>query len=759
MMRILLAVVVLVFPAGASIAGVFPPFEKADAAPMTFWASQPVKPGQTVMLLGANYAADSVVRAARLSDGDPGSPLDPVIPAVGFAKIKPLQVAGTVLQFLLPASGQEGVYTYAVQAGSRMSPVGLLNAPDPWFVQGDCGETASPGGWVGVFGLCIAIPGGPASRVALVADGKMVAVLTARPEGGTRYGQYFDVPADVPLGTYTLFVYNGHGGPVAWVRYSGYANDPIPTFTVAPKPVWPAAVFAVAQETGATDDDKIAGAVARASANGAGIIALPAGVLKLTRSVSLPNQTVLRGAGLKNSILEWTVDPTDAGGKPLPLIRGAEIPRQAGGGRASFSLEDLSLIAAPSLGACIVERTATAVPAHFRRVLFRAPQQKNENEARPAIQLQNTRNLEISGCDIDGFTCVAVDYASGSYLRITDNTLRWRGATLLLHRDHHNILFERNHLVMAGTFTGNGYTPQQNPNPGLWYDGFDSSNVRDLYYTNNTSTREETEPPHPCIGITFDGNSAAYWGKIAAVNGTRLTLASPTNDGDRYGHPPCQPGAFVRIVAGRGVGQWRYLTTRKTARVTEIEVDRPWDVEPDATSWLAINSFQGRTLFVRNDFGNEPCLQTYFGSHDVIWAENKIGVPGQRVTMPVWVGPIAGGMESGWHYQVLDNQVSQLGADMTTVIANFGPTPDGYTGPITGGHIYRDNRAVEPGARFVIHPASRTDGLLVEDNQGLSDLHLEGARDTQGLIRGNTDSAGSRLEPARPAGLEIVVAK
>ena len=455
------------------------------------------------------------------------------------------------------------------------------------------------------------------------------------------------------------------------------------------------------------------------------------------------------------SILQWSADPTDESGKPQPLIRGADIPLQAGGGRASFSLEDLSLIAAPTLGVCIVQRMDTAVPAHFRRVLFRAPMQKNEWVATPVIQLATNRNLEISGCTIEGFSCIAVEYGSASYLRITDNLLRWRGAPLKLVRDHHNIIFQRNHLVMIGTFEGNGYTKQQNANPGVWYDGFDASNIRDLYFANNTSTREEAEPPDNCVGITFDGYNAAYWGKIAAVNGLRLTLASPMNGGDNWGHQPCQPGAFVRIVAGRGVGQWRHLTTLKTTRVTEIEVDRPWDVNPDGTSWLAVNNFEGRTLFVQNEFGNEPCLQTYFGTADVIWAENKIGVQGRHVAMPIWVGPIRGGMQSGWHYQVLDNQV--FDTEMITAIPNWGPTPDGYTGPMTGGHIYRGNRGVGSNGSFVIRPPARTEGLLIEDNVGLSELHLEGAKETRGILRANTNTFGDLMKPACPAGLGVLV--
>lgn len=730
-----------------------------EGLPKIFWVSQPVRSGQTVLLQGAGLVAGTGPRMTFLPDDEPGLPPAAELPVkeLNWEPVDPLLATGASMALPLPR-GDDRVTAVSWQRGRQSTRPVLVNAPEVWFVQGDQGDTASPGGWLGVFGTCLRLDAA-APRLALVAEGRPARVVTGTAtEVGhdTGYGHYFRLPADLAPGRYTVYLHNGHGGPAAWTRYAGYAHGPLDSVTIAPRVVWPTAEFTV--DPGADDDARLAAALARARANGGGVIVVPAGTLRLARPLLLPQRTLLRGQGRDVSTLEWTADPTTPDGRPLPLISGEGLPRPDGGQRAAFSLEDLTVRGGPTLGQCLVERSQTTIPAYLKRVRLVAPRQKSEREARPALQLNQTANFAVTDCDLDAFSCITVQYSSASYLRIAGNRLRWRGATINLLRDHQNVIIEDNRLTMAGTFRDNGYTPEQNPNPGLWWDAFDSSNVRDLYYAHNTSGREEAEPPHTCIGITFDGNGAAYFGRVTAVNGTHLTLAAPTNRGDIYNHPPCQPGAFVRIVAGRGMGQWRHLVSRATIAVTELEVDRPWDVEPDATSWLAVNGFQGRALFIENDFGNEPCLQTYFGSHDVIWAGNKFGLVGQRTTVPVWYGTIAGGMQSDWHYQVLDNEIRGDSVDLVTVNASFGQLPADYAGPLSLGHLYRGNWASGT-SRFMLALPPRMDGFVVEGNRRLSELRTKDAEQSRGLLRYNSGVTDQALAATLPAGSGVVQAE
>ena len=121
----------------------------------------------------------------------------------------------------------------------------------------------------------------------------------------------------------------------------------------------------------------------------------------------------------------------------------------------------------------------------------------------------------------------------------------------------------------------------------------------------------------------------------------------------------------------------------------------------------------------------------------MIFADNLLGVPGKAVAMPVWA---QGGLNA-WHYQVLDNQVAELGARMTTALSHNKQHPD-YTGPVTGTAIYRNNRAAGAAAVFSIQVPDRCLGFLIEGNHGLAELKPGKAGDGSGLARNNTDVNG-----------------
>ena len=749
--------------------------------PMIFWHSQPVRPNETLMLSGANLTPGTQVEVCKLPDGKAGQPtaFDPAAKGLSWQPLGLLQLTPQLAQAVMPA-GKEGVYACRVRNGDLIGAARLVNAPDVWFAQGDQGETASPGGWIGVFGTCIAAnsnplpvgirtgtgkpksslprpaalpkaaPSEPQTLLALVARGQTVRVLTSRPSGGTRYGQFFDLPADCPLGTYELFVHNGCGGPHGWTRLADHYNEqPITTITVAVPEEWPNTGVDVTKLPGGNDDERFAKAIA--ACRSGGIIFVPSGTYRLTQPLVLPHRTLLRGAGMDKTKLEWTADPKDGKGQHLPLIRGDAVSSKNGfDKRASFSLEDLSITASPTHEGHVIVREHTSVPAHFRRVAARCPLQTRVPE-RFILDMRYARNTEITECIWDAFYVIGL-YKEVSHLRCNDNHFRWRGQTVSLLRHHNNILFAHNRITMAGTLTGNGYTVAMNANPGFAYAGHDYSNCRNLYYAHNISDREEAEPPHGSIGITFDGATAAYSGRIASVAGTKISLVGSTLGANQYGHPPCHPGASVRIVSGRGAGQWRYLTSKQTVNVKELEVDRAWDVEPDAGSWLAVSNVLGRTLFVGNKFSNDALLQTYFGTGDVVWAENAIGVPGKKVGMPVWVDV----GRNVWHYQVIDNHVTELGVDMGCAQPDW-HTPKDYTGPVTGTHVYRNNRVTDAKASFTINLPSRIIGFVVEGNQGLSALQARNVKDALGLLRHNTTLKGAVLKPEVPADQKILV--
>lgn len=219
----------------------------AYADPVIFWVSQPVRPGETVLAQGGGWGSNAVVEVSHDTT---------------WTTAQVLQVTSRSLKFVLPKEWPMGAYSCRVNGG-RPAPI---NAPEIWWVQGDRGRTATPGGWIRAFGTCLTTTNLYSLRL----------------------------PVDLPPGNYST---NGI------------------SFTVAKPEPWPAKVF-----TGKLDD-----ALAAAKANGGGIITLPAGTNELRRPIVIPPKTILRGAGREATVLLWSAIELPEGSKPVGLVSGTSF--------------------------------------------------------------------------------------------------------------------------------------------------------------------------------------------------------------------------------------------------------------------------------------------------------------------------------------------------------------------------------------------------------------------------------------------------
>ena len=513
-----------------------------------------------------------------------------------------------------------------------------------------------------------------------------------------------------------------------------------------------------------------------------GVIRVRPGVYTLDKRLVLPDKTILAGTSNDTTILQWgdsaTPEPVDRN----PLVSG-EVLSPYPLTRGTFSIEDimLSRISPNRLGVCI-ERAYTKTDeqsAWFRRIVCREPNtaaasrnaflDSNWQNNHVAVWMRGTKNTEITDSTFDTIAAINLygNEAINEFLRIENNTLRWRLAPLNVLYGLTNLIYANNTELMLGTEAENGSIPEVDVGDFM---GSFTHNHRDVYFSQNQIKLEGGGVPYKAEGFTLDGNAGIYLGKIAAVAGTRIDLAgrtsmpyviNPTNERPRAKH-----GAMVQIVSGKGAGQWRHLMspvlelipgTLRNQGVTSIDIDRPWDVDPDSTSWLSINDFQGRMIFYGNNLENAPKMQTYYASHDVIVANNIMATQGLPAEVPVWVGYRTGGygsMTHGWHYQVLDNTIGSAGATMSTIIASLdkgvplvpeaGSYP-GYDGSYVSTHIYRNNHNTGPGS-FVIAPGDQNAGFLVENNSGLSSLMFNEPPFKQeiGLLRNNSSLEGNR---------------
>ena len=216
----------------------------APAGPRIFWASDPVRPDETVLLQGCDFAGASV-EVARLADEAQAAPgksaqsacprLTPhscgaAVPAASaggtpapqdvsgpaesppWTRVPALQASESSLKCTLPAGEKLGIFACRVKAGNSVSTPVLLNAPDPWWLQGDEGRAATPGGWLRIFGKSLHFD--KPSRVQLRSD--PAEPVTLEPAAADNYALRLALPASLKPGRYAVRVHNGFGGAATW---------------------------------------------------------------------------------------------------------------------------------------------------------------------------------------------------------------------------------------------------------------------------------------------------------------------------------------------------------------------------------------------------------------------------------------------------------------------------------------------------------------------------------------------------------------
>jgi len=670
----------------------------APAQPTIIWASSPVRPDETVVVAGdalTTSEATTVVELMPLANGPTGSPPagpeseTPPIPASPAWQPQPLlRGDAESLATVIPASWPQGLWACRVTRGDAASAPVVLNAPVIWWIQGDAGETATPGGSVRVFGHSLLFPAAAQQATAkpaaaLRADDGSVVPLTVTE--ATPYAITLQLPADVAAGPKRLWVHNGLGGPAGW-RLAG-------TLAVAaPKP-WKTDRFNV-RDFGPKPEEAILAAIAKAKENGGGVISLPRGRYGLSKPLDMPDGVVLSGESRELVSIFWPDFETP----PLHLIRGN-----------NFGLENLSLY-------CQNHRTVISIEpksdgAFVRNVRIRAncyfmierPGEPFRNRSGPKSNRDigagiavHGKNFEIRDCDVLA-SDIALFVRDTRQGRVTGNTFLYGGRGYRIESSR-ELVFENN------TVEGFDLTAIGNDIGTFW-----SNACTNLYFAKNTLRRMFGADREM---MTLDAGGGAYMGTLAAVDGNRITLTADPTFKD-YAPKPHQnwAGAAVMILEGKGVGQYRIVTGHQGR---DWEIDRPWTVAPDAESKISIVPFRGRSLFIGNACEDGGPFQIYGSGHECIVAENTA----RRMDgFLVWgLDPHDWGQQPSWYCQFLDNTILE-GNAYGHRTGGFGTAAAGQPGDGKGRSIrdvlFRRN-ACRNNASISI--AGNLHGALVEHN-------------------------------------------
>lgn len=597
---------------------------------VVIWHSQPVRPGQSVLVYGDRLGEARVV-GARLKDapaGLPGADRTTRREGKSLRPLTVLQPRERALKAILPDEAP-GVYALEVSAGGRTQRV-LVNAPQVWWARGAGQLDAVAGSDLRVFGLGLGWrgvhealagepPRGTRTRIVLL-GARTVELATADAD---LYSARAPLPGDLPPGDYAVWVHNGCGGPEAW----GRCPEPLRVRQPAP---WPERVHNVlrfgARGDGVADDtDAVQAALDAAGSSGGGIVLCPAGQYRFNRPLRMPRRVLLRGEHRDKSLLYWS-------NRHFARLRGIVH------GEAQFGLEDLTIWYAGAERGIenMAEVEGKSLYSTANRpewwqegdiVLRRLVIRWSPYAARPGWgQLSDTieltrqlnfesldaagkgvavwlcgRDIRVEDCDIysGGFPLLLAFHSDGSLVR--NNILRTGRGGLVWAQRGRKVIWEGNQMLGADNLSRAGWSTKAHP----YYD--------QVYFRGNTVAFAQSAD-YEIVGS--DGASPVYYGGVEAGRERAVRLRKPVRAW------PFEPeGHLAFVLAGRGKGQARAVVRGSSQ---EIEVDRPWDVALDESSLIGINHSLRQWLMVGNHIADGDSMQMYGLNHEVVFAENRL---------------------------------------------------------------------------------------------------------------------------------------
>jgi hypothetical protein len=590
--------------------------------PSIFWVSDPVQPGEVVMVEGANWGTSPRIELSWLQDDRPGQPQvgEPVIQKTTV--VTPLQVTTSSVKFVIPSDWKPGVYSFKVSANDSKSKPALVNAPVPWWQQGDWGKEASPGGWLRVFGRCLSMDG--KATLALQHSGQTI-IFT--PTEQDQWSLNLSLPENMAEGEYVTWVHNGCGGPAAWKQ--------VGTITIkAHPPLWKSDVFNIC-DYGAVANDvfddglAVQAALDAAGKNGGGIVIVPRGRFQINTTLIIPRFVLLRGEGKDLSQIYWRdrITPLET------LIQGSN----------SFGIEDLSIFAVNHLAGIMTDpgTVPDAGNVFLRRLFIYLNRFENADFKMVSDRLQERHferpdqnlgaiviggeNVQVTDCEV--YSSQASFRFNAHYALYSNNHFFQGGASHFISGT--NVIFENNVVQGSQLAWGGGCYVREN----LYYA---HNRIGDMAYSDSEL-------------FTTDGQAEIVV-NFASIEGTRVFLDHNVDwkelTGQLWTGNASREVAFF-ITLGTGAGQYRLI---KKFNQLEVEMNRPWDVPPDSTSTVILAPFYRNNMLIGNDFHDGSTVQSYCMGVDWIFAENKSTRAGGIKNM-------GHGKLPTWYHQYIGNEI------------------------------------------------------------------------------------------------------
>ena len=154
--------------------------QQQQQQPAIIWVSTPVQPNETVMIQCAHHGLHPLITIRAMSSAGAASTV-----------VAPLLVSNQSVMVVVPDTLPPDAYNISVAAtvGGPAAWV-VANAPDLWWTQGDGGESASPGGWLRVFGRGLSISSDAADATGGRSIDRQLAGLAKEMQAAARRGNW-----------------------------------------------------------------------------------------------------------------------------------------------------------------------------------------------------------------------------------------------------------------------------------------------------------------------------------------------------------------------------------------------------------------------------------------------------------------------------------------------------------------------------------------------------------------------------------------
>lgn len=690
-----------------------------------FWTSRQNKPGQSVLMSGAFTGNPKTVRLAALRAGQTD----------WQAAVRESQVtvparnmSSTGLTFTVPPQLPYGPIAYRIedQNGSVPALEGLVNRPELQWIVGtppsedsveapryqlhNCGAVA--GGKLRLFGKNI--PGTQAVYLQS-ADNQR---YTLGVESSDDTAVVAAVPPGLAAGVYYVWV----GSP----EKDATASVPVKV-DIHPAPP-PAAMVSCPGLNGDGVTDNAAALQACFDRNRktgvATIFRLPAGQFAIGRAITLHPWQYLTGESEDATVLVGKAG--SAAATPAAWVLGSQY----------FGLQSLTL-RGPHRDGMLRATSLGSDPRTHGHVLV--------NRVRFAITADYTQGQESAHA-------IKV---SGPDIRILNSAVSAKSAIEVIHGDgvlisgmrsdkglyaiasSQNVIITRNVLGAADGLNEGVVIGASRP----MISGTTANATRNLYVGYNLFRNMTYAPTNQFF--TTDGGGGAYLGRLASASSGSVTLAGDPNWNMVGTSNP--ENVAISIVAGTGVGQYRFL---KSIKGRVLELVRPWDVVPDGNSVVDVTNAYTHIAVSHNEFRNMHghalnSVLFFGGVFDSVIDNNYNLNAGNGIAVAAY-GPYGENTYlPTFNIDVLDNTVMEDGEPnflKATALneVSRGIAVQGMPGAALSGILVRGNRVGGPGRIFFPNSFKDNYSVLVEHNEAMVEPWHGGSYGPPGaLIRGD----------------------